>query len=185
MIRINLLPRERARRVLVTPRIITLAIAGVVIVALVAVTIYLNRRNDRVRADIEDLNAEIAVLAPQVAQVEDLERRINALRQREQVLKRLDEARVPWESVLTEVAAVIPRDVWLTSLNAGADNNLAFNGNGLSYQAVARFMLNLDASPMFQDVDLSTTRKVKIGTREVATFSITARRTASGSEASR
>lgn len=185
MIRINLLPRERVRRVLVTPRIITLAIAGVVVVALVAVTIFLNTRNERVRAEIEDLDTEIAVLAPQVAQVEDLERRINALRQREQVLRRLDEARVPWATVLTELAAVMPRDVWLTRLGAAGDGSLTFDGNGFSYQAVARFMLNLDASPMFEAVDLSTTRKIKIGAREVATFAITARRTATGKEASR
>ncbi|HLE78007.1 MAG TPA: PilN domain-containing protein [bacterium] len=185
MIRINLLPRERARRVLVTPRIITLAVVGVVIVALVGVTVYLNARNARVQAEIEDLNTEIAVLAPQVAQVEDLERRINALRQREQVLKRLDETRVPWETVLSELAAVMPRDVWLTRMGASADGSLTFTGNGLTYQAVARFMLNLDASPMFEAVDLSTTRKVKIGAREVATFSVTARRTAVGREASR
>lgn len=185
MIRINLLPRERARRVLVTVRIITLAIFGALVVVLVAVAVYLNARNDRVRGEVEDLEAEIAVLAPQVARVEDLERRITALRQREQVLKRLDEARIPWQAVLTEVAAVIPRDVWLTRVAAGADNTLSFNGNGLTYQAVARFMLNLDASQMFDNVDLSATSKVKIGTRDVATFSVTARLTAPGREASR
>lgn len=185
MIRINLLPRERARRVLITPRIIVLAATGALLVILVAVTVYLNARNDRLRVEIDDINAEIAILAPQVARVENLQRRIAALRQREQVLRQLDDARIPWDAVLSEVAVIIPRDVWLTRLTAGADGSLSFSGNGLSYQAVARFMLNLDASPMFEGVDLSSTQKVKIGTRDVATFSVTARRTASGREASR
>jgi len=73
--------------------------------------------------------------------------------------------------------------VWLIRIEAKGDGNLTFNGFGLSYEAVARFMVNLDASPLFQDSDLSIGQKQTQGSREVINFSVTARLTPQQKEA--
>jgi len=76
--------------------------------------------------------------------------------------------------VLNELRKIIPADVWLIRIEAKGDGNLTFNGFGMSYEAVARFMVNLDASPLFQDSDLSIGQKQIQGNRDVINFSVTA-----------
>ena len=77
----------------------------------------------------------------------------------------------------------MPRDVWLTSISAAQDGNLIFNGFGLTYTAVARFMVNLEDSRMFEGTDLVASQKQSIGTRPTVNFSVTSRLTSKRTEA--
>ncbi|HTE02706.1 MAG TPA: PilN domain-containing protein [bacterium] len=183
MIRINLLPRERVRRPAVAPRLLVGLAFVVVTTALVLATLALNLRNSRVRGEIDDVNARIEELKPKVAEVEALQRQIAEARRKEQLLRQLESLRIPWDNVLNELGKIIPADVWLIRIEAKGDGNLTFNGFGLSYEAVARFMVNLDASPLFQDSDLSIGQKQTQGSREVINFSVTARLTPQQKEA--
>jgi len=174
MIRINLLPRERVRRPAVAPRLLVGLAFVVVAAALVLATLALNLRNARVRGEIDDVNARIEELKPKVAEVEALQRQIAEARRKEQLLRQLEGLRIPWDNVLNELRKIIPADVWLIRIEAKGDGNLTFNGFGMSYEAVARFMVNLDASPPFQDSDLSIGQKQIQGNRDVINFSVTA-----------
>ncbi len=185
MIRVNLLPKERVRRAVISPRTVILAGFAVLVVILIAFTLYLNARNSRLARESAQVQVEIDALRPQVARVQDLERSIAELREKQQLLAQLEAARVPWQTVLTEISQVIPRDVWLTQLSATQDGAVTLQGRGLSYSTVARFMLNLDASPFFDTVDLSNISKTKVGSRDVVQFSLTARLTPAAKEASR
>ncbi len=80
MIKINLLPRERIRRVAVAPRILMGFVAVVVVAGLVVVTLYLNVQNALLRSELAQVNARIDELRPQVAEVEALQRQINEAR---------------------------------------------------------------------------------------------------------
>ena len=184
MIRINLLPRERVR----APAPAPLRVGAVVVVLLVAVavvaTLALNARNAAVREKIKAINAEITELEPKVARVEELKRLIEVAERKEQMLKRLEAARIPWDQVLLELRGVVPRDVWLTSVSAAQDGNLVFNGFGLSYTAVARFMVNLESSQMFEGTDLTVSQKQQIANRQTINFSVTSHLTSRRTEAS-
>lgn len=184
MIRINLLPRERVR----APAPAPLRIGGVVLVLLVAAavvaTLFLNARNAAVRDEIAAINAEITELEPKVARVEELKRLIEVAERKEQMLKRLEAARIPWDQVLLELRVVIPRNVWLTSVSAAQDGNLVFNGFGLSYTDVARFMVNLESSPMFEGTDLTVSQRQMIANRQTINFSVTSHLTPKRTEAS-
>jgi Tfp pilus assembly protein PilN len=184
MIRINLLPRERLRAPTPAPVRIGVAIAVLLVVAAVVATLALNARNVRVREEIAAINAEITELEPKVSRVEELKKLIEVAERKEQMLKRLEAARIPWDQVLLELRVVIPRDVWLTSVSAGQDGNLVFNGFGLTYTAIARFMVNLESSQMFEGTDLVSSQKQLIGTRPTVTFSVTSRLTSKRTEAS-
>ncbi len=185
MIRVNLLPRERVRRAVISLRTVILAGFAVLVAILIAFTLYLNARNSRLARESAQVQVEIDALRPQVARVQDLERSIAELREKQQLLQQLESTRVPWQTVLTEISQVIPRNVWLLQLSAVQGAGITLSGRGLSYATVARFMLNLDASPVFDAVDLSTISKTKVGTRDVVQFSLTARLTVPSKEASR
>ncbi|HVH31968.1 MAG TPA: PilN domain-containing protein [bacterium] len=174
MIKINLLPKERVRRVAVAPRILVGFVAVVVIAGLVLFTLYLNLQNALLRGEIAQVNARIEELRPQVAEVEALQRQINEARRKEQLLRQIEAMRIPWDRVLNELRKIMPADVWLIRVDAKGDGALTFNGFGVSYESVARFMVNLNASPVFQNADVSIAQKQDMGNRPVINFSVTA-----------
>ena len=184
MIRINLLPRERVRAPAPAPIRVGAVAVVLLLAAAVVATLALNARNTAVREEIAAINAEITELEPKVARVEELKRLIEIAERKEQMLKRLEAARIPWDQVLLELRVVIPRDVWLTSITAAQDGNLIFNGFGLSYTAIARFMVNLESSQMFEGTDLVSSQKQPIASRPTVTFSVTSRLTSKRTEAS-
>ncbi|HEY6101802.1 MAG TPA: PilN domain-containing protein [bacterium] len=184
MIRINLLPRERLRAPTPAPLRVGVVVAVLLVAAAIVATLGLNARNTAVREEITTINAAITELEPKVARVEELKKLIEAAERKEQMLKRLEAARIPWDQVLLELRVIIPRDVWLTSVSAAQDGNLVFNGFGLTYTAIARFMVNLESSQMFEGTDLVSSQKQAIGTRPTVTFSVTSRLTSKRTEAS-
>lgn len=172
MIRINLLPRERVRRKAVAPRALLLLLVGVLAFVVVLSTLYLNARNHRVEAELARVNREIEVLRPKVARVEELRRQIEIARRKEQLLKQLEAMRVNWDVVLEEVRTLMPRDVWLTQTELRDGGALTFNGYAMSYEAVARFMVNLEGSEMFHNADMTVSQRQRIGSRDVINFSV-------------
>ncbi|SRR5713226_3535966 len=174
MIKINLLPKERIRRVAVAPRILVGLVAVVVLAGLVLFTLYLNLQNALLRGEIAQVNARIEELRPQVAEVEALQRQINEARRKEQLLRQIEAMRIPWDRVMNELRKIMPADVWLIRVDAKGDGTLTFNGFGLSYESVARFMVNLNASPVFQNADVTIAQKQDMGNRPVINFSVTA-----------
>jgi Tfp pilus assembly protein PilN len=173
MIKINLLPKERIRRVAVAPRILVGLVAVVVVSGLVLVTLYLNVQNALLRSELAQVNARIDELRPQVAEVEALQRQINEARRKEQLLRQIQAMRIPWERVMNELRKVLPTDVWLIHIEAKGDGTLTFNGFGLSYESVARFMVSLNASPVFQNADVVIAQKQGLGKMVVINFSAT------------
>jgi Tfp pilus assembly protein PilN len=173
MIRINLLPRERVRRgAAVAPRALALLMIGVLGFVVVASTLYLNARNRRVEAELARVNQEIEALKPKVARVEELRRQIEVARRKEQLLRQLEAMRVNWDVVLEEVRTLMPRDVWLTQVELRDAGALSFNGYAMTYEAVARFMVSLEGSEMFQNADMTISQKQKIANRNVINFSV-------------
>jgi type IV pilus assembly protein PilN len=174
MIKINLLPKERVRRVAVAPRILVGLVAVVVLAGLVLFTLYLNLQNALLRGEIAQVNARIEELRPQVAEVEALQRQINEARRKEQLLRQIEAMRIPWDRVMNELRKIMPTDVWLIRVDAKGDGTLTFNGFGLSYESVARFMVSLNASPVFQNADVTIAQKQDMNNRSVINFSVTA-----------
>lgn len=171
MIKINLLPRERIRRVAVAPRILVGLVAVVVVVALGLVWVWMATRNALLRGQIADVNQKIEILKPQVAEVEALQRQINDARRKEQLLRQLQASRVPWDRVFNELRKVMPTDVWLNRISA-APGGLELEGIGLSYESVARFMVSLNSSSVFQNAEFFTASKTAVEKREAVNFKI-------------
>lgn len=173
MIRINLLPQERAgRRRIAVPKGMVLLIPAAIVVLVAGSTVLLSQRNARVSNDLARVNREIEVLKPTVQRVEDLRREIDTARRKEQLLRQLEAMRVPWDTVLEEVRTVMPKDVWLTGAEVDDVGKLSFTGFGLTYEAVARFMVSLEGSEMFTDADMAQSQKQRIANRDVINFQV-------------
>lgn len=173
MIRINLLPRRR--RGVALPRIGLVAAVALVILAFAGGTVLLAYRNDRLRGQIADLDTQISELRPQVEEVTRLLRDIQDLRKKEAIIAELEAKRLPWAPILVDVSDRVPRDVWLASILSEGPAQIGMGGHALSFSAIAAFMRNLEASPMFEGVDLTTATRADIGGRKVIGFGLTMR----------
>jgi Tfp pilus assembly protein PilN len=173
MITINLLAPGRRRRVGPTPGTF-LAVLGtaLVIVALVAWTLYLGVRADTLKREVADLNKQIEALRPAVAEVDALERTITRLQQRQALLQALLASQLPASDTLEALRVVMPREVWLVSATTSTTRGVLFDGYTFSYKSVARFMVALSDSARFRNIDLTSTQKEKLGEREVVKFQV-------------
>ncbi|MCA1834181.1 MAG: PilN domain-containing protein [Actinomycetota bacterium] len=125
MRQINLLPREiverrRARQV----TLVMAAGVGGLVALLLIVTILQAGRLSGANARLERQNAENRNLQAQVNQLSRFAELQRELANKQQLLGALTTSEVRWSVILSDVATVIPADVWLTnftgSVQAGA-----------------------------------------------------------------
>jgi Tfp pilus assembly protein PilN len=104
---------------------------------------------------------------------------------------------LPWDSMLRDVARILPDDVWLTALSvqspvtfgtaspaaappaagsstSAAANNLTIAGFGVSAKSIALLLVRLRLLPTLSNVTLGTTTSSTVGAKAVVQFSVTA-----------
>jgi Tfp pilus assembly protein PilN len=198
---VNLLPREprlRRKRVsavtqvaLVTPFVAAgLVTAGYLLAS--------SKVNDR-QATRDALRSELASL-PVPRQEPQADPQLALLRdQRIAALGTALQSRLAWDRILREISAVLPGDVWLTTLSATASapqptptttpsdstaaaapappptaGPLTFAGYTYSQPGVARLLSRLAVVPALQDVQLVASTRTAYSGRFVFSFSIKA-----------
>lgn len=198
MRRIDLLPsvyeeRRRQRR-----NVVTVFVAGVVILLLlVGWVLFLNMQINDAEEELAEVRAENAVLEQRIAELQrfaELQAEVDAKRTALQTVFAGD---VDWPALLTEIAMVVPGEVWLTNLTASAGTTegaapvgtetapvridakepfgrMAFQGTSLSMPGVARWMIRLEGVREFFAVYLNsaTLAELDVGV-ETATFDST------------
>jgi len=173
MIRINLLPRERVqRRPLGTP-VLFVVVLAVLLPLAIGASLWMEARNRAVERQVAEVNRQMDALRDQVRRVEDLRRQLELARRKSDLLKSLEAARVPWDAILEELRAVLPQDVWLTQIELQEAGAMTFNGYGLSYTSVARFMVSLEGSELFRNIDMLSSQTQAVAGRQVVSFSLT------------
>ncbi len=173
MIRINLLPQRRRRRLIPESGVVLVAL--LVIGALAASYAWETWRNRRVAAETVEINRKLVVIRRQVAEVLALEAKIEDLKARENLLQSLEAREVPWSEMLIDLAERTPRDAWLANATVGGGSSglaLSLTGSALSYTSVARFMTTLTGSPYYNDVDLQTAARSTVGATSVVQFGL-------------
>jgi len=98
---------------------------------------------------------------------------------------------LPWDSILRNVARILPSDVWLTTLNiqspvtfgaAAATSaapgvaaiNLTLTGDGESEKSIALLLVRLRLLPILSNISLGATTSTSIGAKTVVQFTVTA-----------
>ncbi|MGH2746514.1 MAG: PilN domain-containing protein [Actinomycetota bacterium] len=195
MRRIELLPatyleRQRERR---TRGIII--VAGIVVLALLFVWwLLLGFQISDAEDELAAVQARNAQLEQQIAELQrfaDLDAEVTAKRTALQSVMAGD---VDWPSIMTEIAMVLPGEIWLTDMQASAGvtegaspvgtetapvqlsqdeafARISFNGNSLSMPGVARWLIRLGTVREFEAIFLNDASESEIG--EVTTFTFT------------
>jgi Tfp pilus assembly protein PilN len=174
-IRINLLAPERKVRRPPNVLAIGLVVLAVLVVVLAVWTVSLQSRVAALRGQVAEVQADVDRLRPQAAEVERMRARLAALERRQKLLQDLFAQQIPAAEAVNELAAVIPQDSWITEFAVQGGRTVQVSGiTTASNVSLARFMVNLEDSTFFRNVDLSVSERQRIGDREVVRFSLTA-----------
>jgi Tfp pilus assembly protein PilN len=173
-IRINLLGPERKRRRAVVPVGIGLLVVLAVAVALVLYGIVLQGRIVELRRQITDHTAEIERIRPRATDVERMKQAVELLRRREALIQRFFAAQIPAAEAVSDLSLIILQDTWLTAFAIEGGRAMQLEATTTAdNESVAVFMVNLEQSRYFRNVDLSVSERQMIGPREVTRFTLT------------
>ena len=164
MLEINLLPLREARRRASIRQQVMHMVFGLVLTggAIFLVHSRLVTDVDTVERRVAQMDHDIKQFQPQLDQVAKFRKRKSELEKKIDVIAGLDRARSGPVRVLHELSTRTPDRLWLTKLDSKGDL-ITLKGSSLDNEIVAAFLRSLEASPLFQDVDLDGT---KLGTKD-------------------
>jgi type IV pilus assembly protein PilN len=173
MIRINLLPiraerkKESLRHQAIVAALVVIALGGFI----AAVHATLSSDIDKKRQDIAQRKIEIARLQTVIGEVKEFRKKKRDLEEKIEVIRRLEGRQRGPVRVLYELARLIPEKMWIEKLK-DAGGTLSLEGIAIDNQTIARFMTQMQASPLFEQVRLDVTRQVSRAGVDLKAFSI-------------
>ena len=155
MPRINLLPwrdleRKRKRQEFM------FAAAGAVVVALLAgllVRMQYSAAIDHQNERNQYLDAQIQILNNQIAEILDLEKQKQRLKERIEVIQKLQSSRPEAVHLFDQLVKLLPDGIYLTSVKQ-TDRRIQIKGVAESSTRVSAFMRNIDGSEWLKDPSL-------------------------------
>ncbi len=176
MITINLLPKEIEKKSADRKR--CFLISGVaVLIVLILMGIYFLRVTElaSLRSNINVVETELKKLTPIVQRVNDIRSKKTELDRKIGVIRDLMKTRLLYPIFMEYFAALIPSEVWITSLNTQTEGNrLILNFNALARDnfAVAEFINRLEISEKFSDIIFVGMTTISFEEEEVRSFTI-------------
>ncbi len=181
MIRINLLPFRAARRKENIRSQVSVFVLLLIffILALFYYTLLMNKKIVRKRSEIRSVKNQIVLYKKKVNKVSGIKRKLKIMQQKFDIIKSLQaERRKPVELLDKMTGIIVPKRMWLTSLNTD-HKNVRITGIAFDNKTVADFMTRLEGSSLFSNVDLKNIRMKKIDkTVQMKAFEILCRKPA-------
>ncbi len=165
MIKINLLPFRAARKKENIRRQVS-----IFVLSLVFLLIILFYYNWTLGSQIGGLNADIKQTKSELEKYDKINKEIAAIKKKLSILKKkmavmdtLEANRFePTRLLDTMTQAVVPKRMWFTNLGTNGDT-VKISGIALDNKTVADFMVRLEKTRLFSDVDLNTLKQQKVG----------------------
>ncbi len=180
---INLLPwreAERKRR----QRDFGVAVGGAVVaaIALVMLTVlFYNQKIDNQRARNDRLTAEIVELEKSIAEIDGLERQKERLLARMEIIEQLQQSRPEIVHLFDEIVRQLPEGVYLTGLKqTGA--RVEMRGVAQSSTRVSALMRQIDSSDWLGDPEVERVETTQSGASRQSEFVVYLKQKRTGSE---
>lgn len=176
MIRINLLPVRAEKRKENVRKHGLLLVLYVVFLVIIIVTVHLSELSSaKAKAElIQKQEADIVALDATIKEVQNYKAKLADLTDKLNVVVGLEQKQRGPARVFGEIAKVIPEKLWIDKLTDNG-GSLQIDGWAIDQQTVALFMMNLEASNVFQKVTLKVTKRTQKAGVELQNFSLEAR----------
>lgn len=179
MIRINLLPPEiHVAEVRRQFALLGGILGGIIVFSMVVFLGTRIAKASKLQKDLAQANDELRKYQAIVDQVSALEQTRNQLKARRDVIHQLLKGRLLYPKFFEDFMALLPNEIWVTSLNTipadGGTININLNAQATSNYAIADWLSNLQKSPYCSAVDLGTisAQDTEDGRAPILTFSI-------------
>jgi type IV pilus assembly protein PilN len=173
MIRINLLLTKKPVKV---PPVFVYGSIGIIalIVALIAVTFFLNKKVSDMQAEVSVKEARLKELKAAIVEVQNYEKDNKELIDKTKIIEILKKDQAVPLRLLDEVSDKLPKGVWLTVLS---DKNRLINIEGYAFTNydLVGYVQGLKESKYLTDVTLIESRQTAIDTFPLYKFKLTFR----------
>ena len=174
MIRINLLPTEKAKRVKKRTELQTqLVLAGISIGLTVILCGYfwwqLSRQVVVLRSEKAKATKERDALKEQIKEVENFEQNKKILEEKNRIIGQLKRNQSGPVHLLDEVSRNLPDRVWLVSMNEQG-GKIDLEGRAITNSDIVDFINNLKRSPFFKDVQIVESRQSSDNEKKIALY---------------
>jgi Tfp pilus assembly protein PilN len=131
---INLIPEEERRSEAKVSGPFAYVLIGALVILLAGVALLVSTGNQisTSKAEITELESESSAATAQVAKLSAYTKLEEAHQQRAATITSLADSRFDWERVIRELALILPRGVWLTSLSGSVSPAVTVNGGAAS-----------------------------------------------------
>jgi Tfp pilus assembly protein PilN len=183
MRRIDLLPATYAEKRAQKRNLAGVVAGGCVLLALLLVWWFmLGSQVSGAQSDLDAAQARNRTLQAQIAELQRFADLQNEVRSKEQALTAIMAGDIAWPSLMTEIAMVIPGEVWLTNMAASAGvtegaapvasesaeirisgkqptGRISFTGRSLTMPGIGKWLLRLEGSKAFSAAYLEAATK--------------------------
>ena len=163
MIRINLLPFRAARKKENIRRQVSIFLLSLafMLIILFYFNFSLGSKIDDLNKKIKDTRSDLAKYEKINKEIAQIKKKLSNLKKKMAVMDTLEANRfVPVRLMDTMTKVIIPKRMWFTNLQSKG-NKVNITGVALDNTTVADFMVRLENSGLFNEVDLKTLKRSK------------------------
>jgi len=163
MIKINLLPFRVARKKENIRRQISVFFLSLMMIVLLLTwyTLGIDKKIVETRAQIKQVNAQIALYKEKADRVTEIKKKLKILEDKLKIVSSLEEKRREQLILLAEVSdKIVLERMWIESLKADS-TNVTLKGVAFDNPTIADFMKNLETSALFSNIDLKRSKVQK------------------------
>jgi type IV pilus assembly protein PilN len=184
MIRINLIPYRVARQQQQISQHLGNFIGVIVLAGVLSMGAHMmaSAQLDDLKVEATQLTAKNQELKEKIGKIEHLDALRVEVERKLEIIDQLQKGRFRSLMTLNEIAQVIPKNVWLTSIKDKSEE-IGLEGLAESNKAVANFMRMLDQSPLFSNVKLLGISRVEVDGMAVRKFTLNLDRVETPNEA--
>jgi type IV pilus assembly protein PilN len=164
MIKINLLPFRAARTKKNIRRQVSILFLSFILITIV-LSIYNSHLNSRItglKGNVISLEKDVSRYRKKAREVDKIKKNLSILKQKIAVISNLEKHRkVPVSVMETFTEVLIPQRMWLTDLVKN-NRNINLKGIALDNKTVADFMVNLEKTSLFSNINLKKLQQKKV-----------------------